>query len=105
MRCSKAGRSPSTFSAPSRRRSRGTSRATCIQEHVHWVRGEVAPGSRARSQPSSAVPWRAYDGGDHSLFVGEVVRADYRDGDGLGYIYSRFSRLEEPVFGMEYIFG
>ena len=51
------------------------------------------------------TPWRAYDGGDHTLFVGEVVDFDYRGGDALGYFYSRFAKLEEPVLGVEYIFG
>jgi flavin reductase (DIM6/NTAB) family NADH-FMN oxidoreductase RutF len=51
------------------------------------------------------LPWAAYDGGDHTLFVGEVVAFDYRAGDALGYVYSRFAAIEEPVFGFEYIFG
>ena len=51
------------------------------------------------------VPWATYDGGDHTLVVGQVSGFRYRDGDGLGYFYSRFAKLEEPVLGMEYIFG
>lgn len=74
-------------------------------EHVRWVRGEVAPRLAGALATVECLPWRAYDGGDHSLFVGEVVRADYRGGDALGFHYSRFARFEEPVLGMEYILG
>lgn len=42
-------------------------------------------------------PWEAYDGGDHTLYVGEVERFRYRQGDGLGYFRSRFVRLSEPA--------
>jgi flavin reductase len=74
-------------------------------ERVHWARGQVAPVLAGSLATLECLPWAAYDGGDHTLFVGEVVGFDYRAGDALGYVYSRFAAIEEPVFGFEYIFG
>jgi flavin reductase (DIM6/NTAB) family NADH-FMN oxidoreductase RutF len=74
-------------------------------DHVHWLGGDVAPRLAGALATFECLPWAAYDGGDHTLYVGEVVGLDYRTGDGLGYFYSRFAKLEEPVFGVEYIFG
>ncbi|HEY3682684.1 MAG TPA: flavin reductase family protein [Streptosporangiaceae bacterium] len=48
-------------------------------------------------------PWRAYDGGDHTLFLGEVTGYAYRDGDALAYANSRFTTVTEPTFGHEYL--
>ena len=39
-------------------------------------------------------PWRTYDGGDHTLFLGEVAGFDFRDGDALGYA-SGFTTIAE----------
>jgi len=74
-------------------------------ERVHWEQGGAAPRLGGVLAVFECTPWRAYDGGDHTLFVGEVVDFDYRGGDALGYFYSRFAKLEEPVLGVEYIFG
>lgn len=74
-------------------------------EFVHWEQGEVAPRLAGALATFECVPWHAYDGGDHSLFVGRVVRFDYRRGDALGYFNSRFATLDEGVLGVEYIFG
>ncbi len=48
-------------------------------------------------------PWRTYDGGDHTIVVGEVTGFRYRDGDALAYLASRFTTLAEPRLGMEYL--
>lgn len=48
-------------------------------------------------------PWREYDGGDHTLFVGEVTGYAYRDGEALAYANSRFTTVAEPTFGHEYL--
>ena len=74
-------------------------------DRAHWERGTIAPRLAGTLAAFECRPWRAYDGGDHTLFVGEVVAFDYRGGDALGYFSSRFSKLEEPVLGVEYIFG
>ena len=46
-------------------------------------------------------PWRDYDGGDHTLFLGEVVEFDYRDGDALGFHASRFTTIPDAQLGIE----
>lgn len=51
----------------------------------------------------SCRPWREYDGGDHTLFLGEVTGYAYRDGDALAYANSRFTTMAEPTFGHEYL--
>ena len=48
-------------------------------------------------------PWRAHDGGDHTIFLGEVTGFDYRSGDALAYANSRFTTVPEPVLGHEYL--
>jgi flavin reductase (DIM6/NTAB) family NADH-FMN oxidoreductase RutF len=45
--------------------------------------------------------WRDYDGGDHTLFLGEVVDFDYRDGDALGFHTSGFTAIADPRLGIE----
>jgi flavin reductase (DIM6/NTAB) family NADH-FMN oxidoreductase RutF len=74
-------------------------------ECVHWEQGEVAPRLAGALATFECRPWRSYDGGDHTLYLGEVVRFDYRRGDGLGYFNSRFATLDEGVLGVEHIFG
>jgi flavin reductase (DIM6/NTAB) family NADH-FMN oxidoreductase RutF len=48
-------------------------------------------------------PWRNYDGGDHTLFIGEVVGYDYRDGDALGFHGSQYTRIHDDQLGIEYL--
>ena len=48
-------------------------------------------------------PWRACDGGDHTIFLGEVTGFGYRSGDALAYANSRFTTVPEPVLGHEYL--
>lgn len=74
-------------------------------DRVHWVQGGIAPKLAGALATFECQPWSSYEGGDHTLFVGEVVDFDYRGGDALTYFYSRFATLDEPVLGMEYIFG
>lgn len=72
-------------------------------EQVCWMHGAVAPLLAGALATFECEPWAAYDGGDHTLYVGEVVDLGYRAGDALGYFYSRFAKLEEPVLGMEHV--
>lgn len=74
-------------------------------EHVCFAEGEVAPRLVGALATFECLPWREYDGGDHTLYLGEVVGFEHRQGDALGYFCSRFVKLDEPGFGMEYIFG
>ena len=72
-------------------------------ESVYWTEGRTAPTLAGALATFECRPWCTYDGGDHSLFVGEVVHLDYRAGDGLGYFSSRFATVEEPGLGVEYL--
>ena len=74
-------------------------------EHVHWAESDIAPRLAGALAFIGCEPWQAYDGGDHTLYLGRVVELEYRGGSALGYAYSRFTKLEEPVLGLEYIFG
>jgi flavin reductase (DIM6/NTAB) family NADH-FMN oxidoreductase RutF len=64
---------------------------------IDWSRGEFAPFLNGALAVLECSPWRRYEGGDHSLFIGEVRRFEYRHGDGLGYFRSKFTHLVEPV--------
>jgi flavin reductase len=70
---------------------------------IHWVEGEVAPRIAGALAWLECRPWRAYDGGDHTLFVGEVVHHDFRDGDALGYHASGFTTIAEQALGIEHL--
>jgi flavin reductase len=72
------------------------------------VRPRFAEGGRApRLEGALAhvecAPWRTYDGGDHTLFLGEIVDFAHREGDALAYIGSRFTTIAEPEAGVEYL--
>ncbi len=49
------------------------------------------------------MPWRVYDAGDHSLFLGEVVHFSHRRGTALVYLSHRFTSVAEPELGVEYL--
>lgn len=38
-------------------------------------------------------PWAEYDGGDHVLVVGKVVRFNYEDGEPLAFYSGKFTKL------------
>jgi flavin reductase (DIM6/NTAB) family NADH-FMN oxidoreductase RutF len=70
---------------------------------VHWVEGEAAPHVAGALASMECRPWRSYDGGDHTLFLGEVVAFEHRDGDALGYHASGFTTIAESVLGYEHL--
>ena len=72
------------------------------------IRPRFTPGARAPRREGAlaheeCAPWRTYDGGDHTLFLGEIVDFAHRDGDALAYIGSRFTAIAEPETGVEYL--
>jgi len=70
---------------------------------VHWLEGEVAPRVAGALASMECRPWCSYDGGDHTLYLGEVVAFDHRDGDALGYHASGFTTIAESVLGYEHL--
>lgn len=70
---------------------------------VRFSAGTHAPRLEGAVAHLECLPWRTYDGGDHTLFVGEIVDFTHRDGDLLGYVASRFTTIPEPRLGVEYL--
>ena len=66
-----------------------------------WVEGETAPRLSHVLAYFECKPWAAYDGGDHTLYVGEVVDFNYRNGDALAFANSAFTTIPESQLGME----
>ncbi|HEV7166826.1 MAG TPA: flavin reductase family protein [Micrococcaceae bacterium] len=70
------------------------------QEPV-WVEGQVAPRLSNVLAFFECKPWAAYAGGDHTLYLGEVVDFNYRHGDALAFANSRFTIIPESQLGVE----
>jgi flavin reductase len=66
-------------------------------------RADGAPRLAGALAHVDCEPWRAYDGGDHTLFLGRVTGFDHREGDALGYMGSRFTTFAEAETGVEYL--
>ena len=71
---------------------------------VHWDESGLSPRLFGALAHIDCSPWRTYDGGDHTLVLGEVESIDYRDGDALGYFNGRFVRIDAPTRGIEFLF-
>jgi flavin reductase (DIM6/NTAB) family NADH-FMN oxidoreductase RutF len=72
---------------------------------VCWEDGARAPCLAGSLATLECVPWRDYDGGDHTLFLGRVVGVRHRGGDGLAFFFGRFATIAEPVPAAEHLFG
>jgi flavin reductase len=66
-----------------------------------WIEGTVAPRLAGVLSYFECAPWAAYDGGDHTLYLGEVVSFDYRAGDALGFVNGQFTTIPEYLLGHE----
>ena len=66
-----------------------------------WTEGEHAPRLAGSLCYFECTPWAEYDGGDHTLFLGEVQHFDYRDGDVLGFVNGQFTLIPQSVAGQE----
>ncbi len=69
-----------------------------------WEEASDPPRLASALAIIQCAPWASYDGGDHTLVVGEVVDFGYREGEALGYFCGRFVRLETPSLGIEFLF-
>lgn len=69
---------------------------------VVWEEG-LAPSLPGSLASLICRPWQRVDAGDHSLFLGQVVQFEYREGDALGYVTSRFTTLAEGRLGHEHL--
>lgn len=68
---------------------------------AEWIHDSVAPRLSGVLAHMACRPWRTYDGGDHTLFLGEVDAFGYRDGDALGFHASAFTPINDRHLGME----
>ncbi|HEX7380905.1 MAG TPA: flavin reductase family protein [Nevskiaceae bacterium] len=68
-----------------------------------WIEDPVAPRLAGCLAWFACAPWAAYDGGDHTLYVGKVMGFDYRGGDALGFVNSRFTVISEASLGVEFL--
>jgi flavin reductase (DIM6/NTAB) family NADH-FMN oxidoreductase RutF len=66
-----------------------------------WVEGETAPRLSGVLAYFECTPWAAYDGGDHTLYLGEVADFNYRSGDALAFANSTFTTIPESQLGVE----
>jgi len=66
-----------------------------------WTDGEFAPRLAGVLSWFECTSWADYDGGDHTLFLGEVQHFDYRSGDALGFVGGQFARIPQPHMGHE----
>lgn len=70
-------------------------------DEPQWVAGEIAPRLAGPLSWFACTPWAEYDGGDHTLYVGEVQDYDYRSGDALGFVSGRFTEILQFMPGHE----
>ncbi|MFO7246734.1 MAG: flavin reductase family protein [Thermaerobacter sp.] len=63
---------------------------------VAWVEGRLCPRLAHSLAYFECSPWRAYDGGDHVLFLGRVEEFAYGQGEPLVFYASRMTRLVPP---------
>jgi flavin reductase (DIM6/NTAB) family NADH-FMN oxidoreductase RutF len=68
---------------------------------ARWIEDAAVPRLAGVLAHLECRPWRAYDGGDHTLFLGEVADFDYRDGAALGFHTSGFTAIVETQLGIE----
>ncbi|MBX3116588.1 MAG: flavin reductase [Cryobacterium sp.] len=66
-----------------------------------WVEEETAPRLSGVLAWFCCTPWANYEGGDHTLFLGEVQEFDYRRGDALGFVGGRFVTIPDYLAGHE----
>ncbi|HWH93523.1 MAG TPA: flavin reductase family protein [Baekduia sp.] len=66
-----------------------------------WVDDAAVPRLAGVLAHLECRPWRDYDGGDHTLFLGEVADFDYRDGAALGFHTSGFTAIADAQLGIE----
>jgi flavin reductase (DIM6/NTAB) family NADH-FMN oxidoreductase RutF len=66
-----------------------------------WVEGATAPRLANVLAYFECTAWAAYDGGDHSLYLGQVQDFHYRNGDALAFANGSFTTIPERQLGIE----
>jgi flavin reductase (DIM6/NTAB) family NADH-FMN oxidoreductase RutF len=68
-----------------------------VEEPFTWVEGQYTARLEESLAYIECAPWKEYDGGDHVLFVGEVLNFEYTESDALTYFSGKFSSLSSKV--------
>ncbi|AZN29748.1 flavin reductase [Flaviflexus salsibiostraticola] len=68
-----------------------------------WIEGAETPRLAGVLAWFECTPWAHYDGGDHTLVLGEIQSFSSRRGDPLGFNGSRFTEISETVLGREHL--
>ena len=63
-----------------------------------WVDGAAVPRLRGGVAWLECHPWKSYDGGDHVLYIGEVVHYDSRRGKPLLFYVGDFRMVGVAMF-------
>ena len=74
----------------------GTGEGTAV-----WADDAAVPRLAGVLAHLECRPWRDHEGGDHTLFLGEVADFDYRDGAALGFHTSGFTAITDVQLGIE----
>lgn len=64
---------------------------------IPWQEGAVAPRLAGSLAAIECRPWRAYDGGDHLLFLGVVETIEYAGGRPLVFYQGRFCSVADQT--------
>ncbi len=67
------------------------------QVQIPWYEGQASPRLYGALVQFECSPWRTYDGGDHSILVGQVIDLQVSEGDALGFFSSRFIPIARPI--------
>jgi flavin reductase (DIM6/NTAB) family NADH-FMN oxidoreductase RutF len=70
---------------------------------VPWIKGELAPRLPGALAFLECRPWRSYEAGDHTLYLGEIAAFEHRRGDALGYVGGEFISIPELELGVEHL--
>lgn len=57
---------------------------------VEWIDTKFGPKIQGALAALSCSPWRAYDGGDHTLYIGQVEDFVYTEGSALMFYQGKF---------------
>lgn len=57
---------------------------------IEWEETDIGPKISGAIASIECVPWKAYEGGDHVLYLGEVKKFTYNDEDALMFFKGKF---------------
>jgi flavin reductase len=67
---------------------------------IKWQDGEYVPRLADALAWFECKPWKAYDGGDHVLYLGEIQNFQYRDDQPLVFYTGKFTSLPLVTEGL-----